>query len=100
VPLLQGPLPAVAAVWGIGAAVLPMIVKGRNAVADAVAGASWAAVIGLPTATVSGGLSRGVLAGALAGAAVTVALRGIPSLSTAEPDEGPRTMIERLRNIR
>ncbi len=100
IPLLQGALPAVAAVWGIGAAVLPMIVKGRNAVADAVAGASWAAVIGLATATVSGGLSRGVLAGALAGAAVTVALRGIPSLSTAEPEEGPRTMIERLRNIR
>ena len=100
IPLLQGPMPAVAAVWGVGAAVLPMIVKGRNAVADAVAGASWAAVIGLATATVSGGLSRGVLAGALAGAAVTVALRGIPSLSTAEPEEGPRTMIERLRNIR
>ncbi len=100
VPLLQGPLPAVAGVWGVGAAVLPMIVKGKNAVADAIAGACWAAVIGLATATVSGGLSRGVLAGALAGAAVAVALRGIPSLSTAAPEEGPRTMIERLRSIR
>lgn len=100
VPLLQGPLPAVAAVWGVGAAVLPLLVKGRNAVADAVAGACWAAVIGLATATVSGGLSRGVLAGALAGAAAAVALRGIPSLSTAAPEEGPRTMIERLRSIR
>mgnify|MGYP006276204551 FL=1 len=100
VPLLQGPLPAVAGVWGVGAAVLPMIVKGKNAVADAIAGACWAAVIGLATATVSGGLSRGVLAGALAGAAAAVALRGIPSLSTAAPEEGPRTMIERLRSIR
>ena len=100
VPLLQGPLPAVAGVWGVGAAVLPMIVKGKNAVADAIAGACWAAVTGLATATVSGGLSRGVLAGALAGAAVAVALRGIPSLSTAAPEEGPRTMIERLRSIR
>ncbi len=99
-PLLQGPLPAVAAVWGVGAAVLPMVVKGKNAVKDAIAGACWAVVIGLATATVSGGLSRGVLAGALAGAAVAVALRGIPRLSTAEPEEGPRTMIGRLRSIR
>jgi len=99
IPLLQGPLPAVAGVWGIGALVLPLVVRGESAVADAVCAAVWAGVIGLATATVSGGLSRGVLAGALAGAAVVVALRGLPIFDSRDEEDGPRTMIKRLRRI-
>ncbi|MEI7889757.1 MAG: hypothetical protein WCI34_05555, partial [Actinomycetes bacterium] len=99
VPLIQGPLPAVAGVWGVGALVLPLVVRGQNAVTDAVCGAIWAGVIGLATATVTGGLSRGVLAGALAGAAIVVALRGLSVFDSPDDDDGPRTMIKRLRGI-
>ena len=99
-PLLAGPLPAVAGIWGLGAAVLPMAIAGRSAVADALAGAIWAAAIGFGTAAVSGGWTRGILAGALAGAAVAVASRGFRPPAPTEADDGPRTMIERLRRAR
>ena len=99
-PLLKGPLPAVAGVWGIGAAILPLVVRGENAVSDALAGAAWAITVGLGTAAVSGGLSRGVLAGALAGASVVVALKGLPSLRYQGTEDGPRTMISRMRRTR
>jgi len=76
IPLVSGSTLAVAGVWAVAAVVLPLIVRGRSAVIDALAAAGWALATGFATAAVSGGVARGALAGALAGAALVVATRG------------------------
>ena len=85
--LVSGPIPAVAGVWAIAAAVLPMVVRGRSVVADAVAGAIWAGGLGAATAFFTGGASNGVFAGTLAGAAIAVICAGWTK-PIAEPQVG------------
>lgn len=86
-PLLTGPAPIVALIWAAGAVALPILVRGRSAVTDAVCGALWAVGIGLATAWATGGVARGALAGSLAGAALVVAVRGFRD-SRSEPHGG------------
>ena len=75
-PMIEGKLPVLAAIWAIAAAVLPLVVAGRDPITDAVAGAVWAAATAAATITFAGGMTRGVISGALAGAALVVARRG------------------------
>ena len=79
VPLATSGAAALAAVWAVGALVLPWVVRGRFLAFDIVAATTWAA--GLAAAgvsvgqAVSGSSPRGVLAGALAAGALSVVLR-------------------------
>jgi hypothetical protein len=76
-----------ALLWAVGATLLPWIVRGRNAVRDAVAVTMWAAALAAAMPELAAGLSahaahptpRGAVLGALLGAVlalVTRALRG------------------------
>ena len=101
-PMFDGALPVLAGIWALAAVVLPLVVTGRNAVTDAVAGALWAVGVAVATALLAGGLTRGVLAGALAGAALTVAWRGFspkPGNRVGSADRPP-TMAMRLSRFR
>jgi serine/threonine protein kinase len=74
-----------ALLWGVAAAVLPLIVRGCSAVRDVVAVALWSAVIVVATPMLDAGLSahaahpspRGALLGAGLGAFVAVAARAV-----------------------
>ncbi len=77
VPMVDGKLPALAAIWAVAAATLPLFVAGRDPIIDAIAGAVWAAATATATITLAGGMTRGVISGALAGAALAVARRGL-----------------------
>lgn len=71
-----------AALWALGAAVLPLLVRGRHLAADLVLAAVWAAglAVGLEAlghalpGSAPGAAPRGALPGAMAGALVAVAL--------------------------
>jgi len=77
VPMVDGKLPALAVIWAVAAATLPLFVAGRDPIIDAIAGAAWAAATATATITLAGGMTRGVISGALAGAALAVARRGL-----------------------
>ena len=100
VPLLDGKLAVLAAIWALAAVALPLVVNGRSAVADAFAGAAWAAAIAVSTAMLAGGLARGALAGALVGAAMVVAMRGLAPAGKSGTGAIPPTINLRLGRTR
>jgi hypothetical protein len=75
-PLVQSGALATAALWAAGAAVLPWLVRGRNAALDLVAGIVWAAALaagaGAIGATLKGTVPNPDPRGAALGAAVAV----------------------------
>jgi len=79
VPLLAGGTLALAALWALAAALLPLLVRGRSAALDVVAAAGWAAALAASTEALSQALvldaPRGLVAGALVGATVAVGAR-------------------------
>ena len=74
-----------ALLWALGAAVLPWIVRGRNAAFDLVAVTVWSAAIAAAAPALDAGLSahaahpspRGAVLGAILGGAVAVAARAL-----------------------
>ncbi len=73
------------ALWALAAAVLPWIVRGHNAVLDALAAVVWSAVLFAATPSLDSGLAanassahpRGALLGAIFGAAIAIAARAL-----------------------
>ena len=80
-PLVAGGGLALAALWGLAAALLPVLVRGRSAALDLVGVAAWAAALAAATQAVAGALvldpPRGLIAGALLGAVIAVAARAV-----------------------
>jgi serine/threonine protein kinase len=84
-PLLGLGLLLGAALWALGAAVLPLLVRGRGAALDVVAAAVWSGAIAAATPIFDGGLAhggaqvapRGLIAGAVLGGAIAVAARAL-----------------------
>jgi hypothetical protein len=80
-PLVAGGGLALAALWGLAAVLLPVLVRGRSAALDLVGVAAWAATLAAATQAVSQALvlaaPRGLVAGALAGAVIAVAARAV-----------------------
>jgi hypothetical protein len=80
-PLMTGGTVALCAVWAVGAAVLPLLVRGRTAAVDMVVAAGWAIALGVATGAVAtaAGLSdpRGLVAGSLLAGAVAVLARAV-----------------------
>ncbi|HEY1540030.1 MAG TPA: serine/threonine-protein kinase [Solirubrobacteraceae bacterium] len=78
-PLVAGGTLAIAALWALAAAVLPLLVRGRSARRDLVAATGWAAALAAATQTLGGtlavGAPRGLVVGAAAGAVAAVAAR-------------------------
>jgi eukaryotic-like serine/threonine-protein kinase len=82
-PALTGGALALAAVWAVAAALLPVVVRGRSFAVDLVGATMWAAALGSATEAVAAALSsptgpvsmRGLVAGAVAAGAVAVAAR-------------------------
>jgi hypothetical protein len=78
-PLLSGGTLAIAALWALAAAVLPLLVRGRSPALDLVAATGWAATLAAATQAIAQGLvleaPRGLVAGALASAAIAVGAR-------------------------
>jgi hypothetical protein len=74
-----------ALLWGVGATLLPWIVRGRSAVLDVVALTVWSAAIAASAPALDAGLGghganpspRGAVLGAIAGALVAVAARAL-----------------------
>jgi eukaryotic-like serine/threonine-protein kinase len=74
-----------ALLWAVGAALLPWIVRGRNAVRDAVAVTMWSAALAAAAPELATGLSahashptpRGAVLGALVGAVLAVVTRAL-----------------------
>ena len=80
-PLVAGGGLALAALWGLAAALLPLLVRGRSAALDLVGVAAWAAALAAATQAVSEALvldpPRGLILGALLGAVIAVAARAV-----------------------
>ncbi len=80
-PLLSGGALAVALLWGIAAALLPIVVRGRSAAADVVGAAFWAAALAAGTSVLAEALvapaPRGLVAGAVLAGAVAVGARAV-----------------------
>ncbi len=80
-PLVTGGGLALAALWALAAALLPVFVRGRSAALDLVGVAAWAAALAAATQAVSEALvlaaPRGLVLGALLGAVIAVAARAI-----------------------
>ncbi len=80
-PLVAGGGLALAALWGLAAALLPVLVRGRSAALDLVGAAAWAAGLAAATQALSAALvldpPRGLVAGALAGGVIAVAARAV-----------------------
>ncbi|MBW3607954.1 MAG: hypothetical protein KY463_06305, partial [Actinobacteria bacterium] len=78
-PLVAGGGLALAALWGLAAVLLPLLVRGRSAALDLVGVAAWAATLAAATQALSEALvldpPRGLVAGALAGAVIAVGAR-------------------------
>ena len=72
-----------AALWGVAAAVLPLVVRGRRTAVDAVAAAAWAlslvAATPVVTEALGGDAPSGTVFGAVLGAALAVAARAAGS---------------------
>ena len=79
VPLVTNPAMGILAVWGVGALVLPWIVRGRNLYVDIVAATTWTALIAACTSTLGGTGSPGLVLGAIVAAAGTIALAWLRS---------------------
>ncbi|HEX8645414.1 MAG TPA: hypothetical protein VF715_00845, partial [Thermoleophilaceae bacterium] len=81
VPLLAGGTLAIAALWALAAALLPVLVRGRSAALDLVAAAGWAAALAASTQALSEALMlgppRGLVVGALAAGVVAVGARAL-----------------------
>jgi hypothetical protein len=81
VPLLSGGALALAALWAVAAALLPLLVRGRSAAVDIVGAAAWAATLAAATGAIAQGLSlsspRGLVAGAAVAALFAVAARAV-----------------------
>jgi hypothetical protein len=84
-PLLSGGVLAGAVLWGLGAALLPVIVRGRSAALDVLAAALWSAGLLLAAARLDSGLGgalehpspRGAVLGAVLGAMIAIAARAL-----------------------
>jgi hypothetical protein len=80
-PLLSSGALAVAALWAVGAALLPVLVRGRSAAADVVGAALWAATLAAGTQAVAEALvapaPRGLALAAVLAGAVAVAARAL-----------------------
>jgi hypothetical protein len=84
-PLLSTGLLLGAALWAAGAALLPLLVRGRNAALDVVAAVVWAAALAAAAPSLGAGLvghaahatPRGAIVGAVLGAALAVAARAL-----------------------
>jgi eukaryotic-like serine/threonine-protein kinase len=84
-PLLGLALLFGAALWALGAAVLPLLVRGRGAALDVVAATLWSGAIAVATPIFAAGLAhggaqpapRGLVAGAVLGGAIAVAARAL-----------------------
>ena len=74
--LTSSPTLAIAAVWAGAAAILPLLVRGRNVGADFLAAVVWALLLALGTQYAAGAETVHGLAGAAALAAVTATLMG------------------------
>jgi len=74
-----------AALWALGAALLPLLVRGRGPALDVVAATLWSAAIAVATPIFAAGLvhggaqvaPRGLIAGAVLGGAIAVAARAL-----------------------
>jgi eukaryotic-like serine/threonine-protein kinase len=85
VPALTLGLLLGAALWALAAAVLPLIVRGHNAVLDALVAVVWSATLFAATPSFDSGLAahaslahpRGALPGAILGAAIAIAARAL-----------------------
>jgi serine/threonine protein kinase len=81
IPLQAGGTLAIAALWALAAAVLPLLVRGRSAALDLVATAGWAAALAAATGALGEALMldapRGLVVGALAAGAVAVGARAV-----------------------
>jgi hypothetical protein len=83
VPLLTGGALAIAALWAVGALLLPALVRGRSAALDLVAACAWAIGLALATSAIAESLQwhgfgarvEGPVAGALAAVVLAVAVR-------------------------
>lgn len=78
-PLVAGGGLGLAALWGLAALLLPLLVRGRSAALDLVGVAAWAAALAVATQILSEALvldpPRGLAAGALAGGVIAVGAR-------------------------
>jgi eukaryotic-like serine/threonine-protein kinase len=77
-PLLTSGALALAALWAVAAATLPVVVRGRLLAADVVGATAWAAALGSATQAVADTLSwqptmRGLVAGAVVAGGLAVA---------------------------
>jgi hypothetical protein len=97
-PLLQSGVLACAALWAVGAAVLPWLVRGRSAALDLIAATVWAAALATGASAIGGALGdavphpdpRGAALGAAAAVLVAVAVRALRFGSRAANGwEGP-----------
>ncbi len=79
VPIWSGGTLAIAALWALFAAVLPLLVRGRSAALDLVATTGWAAALAASTSALGEALMldppRGAVLGALAGGVLAVGVR-------------------------
>jgi hypothetical protein len=80
-PVVTSGALAVAALWGLAAALLPVLVRGRSVLADLVGVAFWAAALAAGTQAVAQAMAvddpRGLVPGALACATVAVGARAV-----------------------
>jgi len=80
-PLLSSGALALAALWAVAAALLPLLVRGRSAAVDVVAAVAWAATLAAATAASARALAlsppRGLVAGAAVAALLAVAARAV-----------------------
>jgi hypothetical protein len=72
------PAIALAGVWAAAAVVLPLLVRGRLLVVDAVAATAWAAGLAAATQGALGTAPRGLVLGAIASALLAIAVRTSP----------------------
>ncbi len=81
VPLLSSGALALAALWALAAALLPLLVRGRSAAADVLMAAVWAAGLAIGTGALAGALALpspdGLVAGAVVAALFAVAARAV-----------------------
>jgi len=79
VPIQAGGTLAIAVLWALAAALLPVLVRGRSAALDLVATAGWAAALAAATGALGEALMvdppRGLVLGALVAGAVAVGAR-------------------------
>ncbi|MTD45530.1 protein kinase [Conexibacter sp. W3-3-2] len=96
-PVLSSGLLLVGVLWGLAAAVLPLLVRGRVAAVDLVAATVWAAALATGTQALGGVVHgfgatagapepRGLVAGAVLAAVLAVAVRAVSAPSRSGPE--------------